>query len=147
MRGTMRTLGIAAAFVALAGCGRSTGIFAQPATRGAVMFDRSLGTSIGGLGAFAPAASPGFAQTEPSNTESFAHLDENGFRRVADEPLSTFSAAVASFGMLLRGSQYAGTASVDAVTELAEEGFGADPGGYRREFVGLVRRSRGLADR
>jgi Ca-activated chloride channel family protein len=55
-----------------------------------------------------------------------------------------FAAAVASFGMILRGSKHAGTASLDAVTELAEEGIGADRGGYRREFVALVRRSKEL---
>src|SRR5262245_12205247 len=55
-----------------------------------------------------------------------------------------FASAVASFGMLLRGSKFAGTASLDAVLELAQEGIGADPGGYRHEFVGLVRQAKSL---
>ena len=58
-----------------------------------------------------------------------------------------FAAAVASFGMLLRGSKYAGTASADAVLELAQEGVGNDVGGYRTEFLDLVRKSKTLAAR
>jgi Ca-activated chloride channel family protein len=49
-----------------------------------------------------------------------------------------FSAAVAAFGMLLRGSAYRGNASYALVDELARGSLGADPGGYRREFLGLV---------
>ncbi|MBI3820952.1 MAG: VWA domain-containing protein [Planctomycetes bacterium] len=56
-----------------------------------------------------------------------------------------FSAAVASFGMLLRGSQYKGTANWDAVLELAEESKGADALGYRREFIDLVMKAKSLA--
>jgi Ca-activated chloride channel family protein len=55
-----------------------------------------------------------------------------------------FAAAVASFGMLLRRSEHAGSASYDAVASLAEGGLGADPGGYRREFLGLVGRAKAL---
>ena len=49
-----------------------------------------------------------------------------------------FAAAVAAFGMILRDSPHKGTATYDAVTELAEEGIGEDEGGYRREFLDLV---------
>lgn len=49
-----------------------------------------------------------------------------------------FAAAVAAFGMLLRGSPHAGSASFDMVLDLAEEAT-SDPYGYRREFVYLVR--------
>ncbi|MEX0937610.1 MAG: VWA domain-containing protein [Pirellulales bacterium] len=49
-----------------------------------------------------------------------------------------FAAAVASFGMLLRGSQYAGNATLDAVAEIAGDGLGDDPHGRRKEFVELV---------
>lgn len=55
-----------------------------------------------------------------------------------------FAAAVASFGMQLRDSQYRGTATLDAVLELAQEGIGRDEGGYRREFIELVRKAREL---
>jgi len=50
-----------------------------------------------------------------------------------------FAAAVASFGMILRDSKYAGTYSLDAAAELAEAGRGADPSGRRAEFVELVK--------
>ncbi|MFN0205012.1 MAG: von Willebrand factor type A domain-containing protein [Planctomycetota bacterium] len=56
-----------------------------------------------------------------------------------------FAAAVASFGMLLRDSQYKGSANWNTVLELAEEALGADPHGYRREFIELARKARSLA--
>ncbi len=34
------------------------------------------------------------AHREPANREAYAHIEENGFRQVSDEPLSTFSADV-----------------------------------------------------
>ncbi len=50
-----------------------------------------------------------------------------------------FAAAVASFGMILRDSQYKGTYTLDAVIELAESSKGADKNGYRAEFIQLVK--------
>jgi Ca-activated chloride channel homolog len=50
-----------------------------------------------------------------------------------------FSAAVAGFGMLLRDSDYKGTATYESVIELAREGKGEDPEGYRSEFIRLVK--------
>ncbi|HUT92418.1 MAG TPA: VWA domain-containing protein [Thermoguttaceae bacterium] len=58
-----------------------------------------------------------------------------------------FAAAVASFGMVLRGSQYAGDVTLAAVEEFAVSGMGNDPGGYRAEFVDLVRRAGQLPER
>ncbi|MGE3408351.1 MAG: YfbK domain-containing protein, partial [Pirellulales bacterium] len=55
-----------------------------------------------------------------------------------------FAAAVAGFGMLLRRSPFAGNLSFDAVKELATEGKGADPHGYRAEFLDLVARANAL---
>jgi Ca-activated chloride channel family protein len=49
-----------------------------------------------------------------------------------------FSAAVASFGMILRNSSYKGTATVTDVIALASNAKGNDPDGYRSEFVRLV---------
>ena len=55
-----------------------------------------------------------------------------------------FTAAVASFGMLLRNSQHSGSASWQGILELADElDVGADE--YRAEFVEMVRRARGLS--
>ena len=50
-----------------------------------------------------------------------------------------FAAAVAQFGMLLRHSSHSGNATWESTLELASEGVGNDPGGYRAEFLELVR--------
>jgi len=50
-----------------------------------------------------------------------------------------FAAAVAAYGMLLRQSIHRGNATWDAVLESAQEGLANDVGGYRAEFVELVR--------
>ena len=49
-----------------------------------------------------------------------------------------FSAAVAQFGLLLRDSEFKGSASLSGVLELAKEAKGADSHGYRAEFINLV---------
>jgi len=55
-----------------------------------------------------------------------------------------FAAAVAAFGMVLRDSPHKGSASYELVSELAGAGLGFDPGGYRAEFVELVKKARSL---
>jgi Ca-activated chloride channel homolog len=55
-----------------------------------------------------------------------------------------FAAAVASFGMILRDSPYKGNATPDAVIELAHDGTGNDPQGYRSSMAVLVRRAKYL---
>ena len=68
-----------------------------------------------------------------------------------DEPTSfstassefRFAAAVASFGMILRGSQHQGQTSMKWVEETATRAIGSDVGGYRAEFIDLVRRAGG----
>jgi Ca-activated chloride channel family protein len=50
-----------------------------------------------------------------------------------------FAASVAAFGMILRGSQFKGDATLEAVQEIAESARGADRNGYRAEFVELVK--------
>ena len=49
-----------------------------------------------------------------------------------------FSAAVAAYGMLLRGSKHKGQASWDLVLELANGAKGEDAAGYRAEFIRLA---------
>lgn len=49
-----------------------------------------------------------------------------------------FAAAVAQWGMLLRGSEHAGESSLDGVLLLARGALGDDPNGHRREFIRLV---------
>ena len=54
-----------------------------------------------------------------------------------------FAAAVASFGMLLRGSDEAGLVTWQRVTDMAAGSLGKDAGGYRAEFIDLARRASG----
>jgi Ca-activated chloride channel family protein len=63
----------------------------------------------------------------------------------APTPRLAFASAVAGFGMLLRESEHKGTLSYAGVRELAGRGTGADPNGYRSEFVKLVTAAEGLA--
>jgi Ca-activated chloride channel family protein len=58
-----------------------------------------------------------------------------------------FAAAVASFGMILRNSQYRGSASYDNVLELAKAGLKDDDHGYRAEFVDLVKRAKEISEK
>lgn len=58
-----------------------------------------------------------------------------------------FAAAVASFGMILRDSPNRGSATFDSVLELGRDGLGADPDGWRAEFLALVQKARSLAPR
>ena len=58
-----------------------------------------------------------------------------------------FVAAVAEFGMLLRGSQFKGAASYDHVILSATQSRGTDQSGYRAEFIDLVRKAQQLDTR
>jgi Ca-activated chloride channel family protein len=55
-----------------------------------------------------------------------------------------FTAAVAGYGMILRNSPHKGTATLDAVLELADEGKGKDEKGHRADFLDLVRKTQAL---
>jgi Ca-activated chloride channel family protein len=55
-----------------------------------------------------------------------------------------FAASVASFGLLLRNSQYKGNLTYAATLELAKSGIGEDPHGYRKEFLDMVRKAKEL---
>lgn len=50
----------------------------------------------------------------------------------------SFSAALASFGMILRDSEHKGEATFDLVKELAQRGMQNDHKGYRAEFLRIV---------
>lgn len=52
-----------------------------------------------------------------------------------------FSAAVAEFGMLLRDSKLKGNSSYAKVIKLAKAASGQDKGGYRAEFIELVKKA------
>ena len=49
-----------------------------------------------------------------------------------------FACAVAAFGDMLRGSEYAGSLTINDIKRLAEDGMGADFDGYRGEFLNLL---------
>ena len=57
-----------------------------------------------------------------------------------------FAAAVAEFGMLLRNSQYKGTATYDQALELAQSGIRNDKFGYKKEFILLLKKAKKLHD-
>jgi Ca-activated chloride channel family protein len=58
-----------------------------------------------------------------------------------------FAAAVAEFAMLLRRSEFKGSASWDSALSLAREHRGSDPDGYRAEFIRLIDLASALAGR
>lgn len=64
------------------------------------------------------------------------------FEDLSDD--SRFAAAVAGFGMILRGSPHRGHASLDLVASWALSALGEDYGGYRTELCDLIGRARQL---
>jgi Ca-activated chloride channel family protein len=73
----------------------------------------------------------------------FTAIDEGKSYVKASEDFR-FAAAVASFAMILRDSQFKGNANLAAIHELASAAKGPDPGGYRAEFIKLVEKARVL---
>ncbi|MEO0529104.1 MAG: von Willebrand factor type A domain-containing protein [Planctomycetota bacterium] len=76
------------------------------------------------------------------------------FSLESDEATSTaasedfrWAAAVAEFGMRLRGSRHVGEGSFDTVLERARGAVGTDEGGCRAEFLDMVRRASELSGR
>ena len=71
---------------------------------------------------------------------------------VADETTArpstdfVFASAVAEFGMVLRDSPHKGKSSLDSVIVRGERSRGADPFGYRAEFVSLARMARDVVE-
>ena len=62
--------------------------------------------------------------------------DSRSIERTSDD--FRFSAAVAAFGMILRGSEHKGDSTVPGVLALSKGSLGADVEGYRADFVRLV---------
>jgi Ca-activated chloride channel family protein len=76
---------------------------------------------------------------DPGATDS--HLIEApafGFAPLENTTDFNFAAAVASFGHILRGSQFTGNATIPGVISLASDSVGVDTHGHRREFLELV---------
>jgi len=65
--------------------------------------------------------------------------DEKSFSSASSD--FRFVASVASFGLLLRGSEFAGQSNPAMIEEIASAAIGEDTSGYRAEFVDLVRRA------
>jgi Ca-activated chloride channel family protein len=74
-------------------------------------------------------------------------LKDRGHSFHSASPDFQFAAAVASFGMILRGSEHRGGSNLAAVAEIASASLGKDVGGYRAEFVDLVRKAQALGAR
>ena len=64
-----------------------------------------------------------------------------------DQKELSFAAGVAAFGMILRNSQYKGTADFDMAYELVGRGLDNDPHGYRAEFQELITTAKGIASK
>lgn len=83
---------------------------------------------------------------EDESTRFDVPLIDNGANIDAAHPDVKFAAAVAEFGMLLRGAEYMGGASWAQVLDLAEAGRGEDVKGYRAQFIDLVQKARAIAE-
>ena len=121
--------------------------WSSSATRAFTESPPTLGESralLGGLGELRlrykqPMGTESRLLTQPldDSLASFAELSHD----------TRFAAAVASYGMLLRGSRYAGTARWRDVIAWAAGALGGDPGGYRAEFHALAIEARKLSER
>ena len=80
---------------------------------------------------------------EISNKLEFALQDTGAHFEDATQDFK-FAAAVAAFGMELRGSPYKGKLTLADVATWGRAGVGSDPGGYRNEFLGLVEKAQHL---
>ncbi|MEA2238686.1 MAG: Ca-activated chloride channel [Thermoanaerobaculia bacterium] len=65
-------------------------------------------------------------------------VKDNGSALTSASDNARFAAAVAEFGMLLRGSQHKGDASYDEVRQLAQKSIGRDFEGYRHDFLAMI---------
>ncbi len=74
-------------------------------------------------------------------------LTERGHSFNSASPDFQFAASVASFGMVLRNSQHRGTSNLAAISEIASASLGPDHGGYRAEFLDLIRKAQSLGSR
>ncbi len=80
-------------------------------------------------------------------THDSSRLLEQTVARPSAQPAAgnfNWSAAMASFGMLLRQSEFRGEANYDQTIQLAETAKGKDPHGYRQEAIDLMRKAKDL---
>ena len=84
---------------------------------------------------------------EPAGEQSLKRefvLKDAGLGFAAASSDFKLAAAVAGFGMILRDSPLKGTATLADVTAWAQAGLGDDAGGYRSEFVRLVKQAESI---
>ncbi len=83
-----------------------------------------------------------FKAPQGSRSSKIEYIIEDQVRAPSEtSAVFRFSAAVASFGMLLRDSQHRGTSSFSMVERLAQGAIGQDEYGHRQEFLRLVERA------
>ncbi len=88
-----------------------------------------------------------YKQPDKEKSTLIEHLitDERKNLEKASENFK-FSTSVAEFGLLLRNSEYKGSATYEQVIALAKSGKGADLNGFRTEFITLVESAEKLAN-
>ena len=84
-----------------------------------------------------------YKQPDGERSRLLTHAVLDAPSRVATADFQ-FQAAVAEFGLLLRQSEHRGTANFRHVIEVARGAVGADPDGYRAEFVRLAQAAQSL---
>jgi len=82
---------------------------------------------------------------DASTLDEVPLVDRGGAFEQASADLR-FAGAVAAFGMVLRNSEYKGEATLPQVAKIAAGALGPDRGGYRAEFLDLVRKAETLRD-
>jgi len=86
-----------------------------------------------------------YKRPEESESRLLSVAVKDGNTRFAEaSDTFRFSAAVAEFGMLLRGSSQSGTATMEQVVTTARSARGNDDHGYRAEFINLAETAGGL---
>jgi len=80
---------------------------------------------------------------DASTLDEVPLVDRGGAFEQASADLR-FAGAVAAFGMVLRNSEYKGEATLPLVAKIAAGALGPDRGGYRAEFLDLVRKAETL---
>jgi hypothetical protein len=83
------------------------------------------------------------SKADPSRFAEFPFVDSGRSLEAASIDFR-FAAAVASFGMILRGSEYSGNMTLAAVEQIAKAARGPDPDGIRASFLELVAKAREL---
>ena len=105
-----------------------------------------------------PAPAAGSSLQQPSFTIDFRYklpdedssiplsleITDDGHSFAQASESMRFAASVASFGLLLRDSEYKGQTSYDAISDWASSATYYDPEGYREEFLELVSKARAL---